>query len=138
MLHVVGSALSLSETFIWRQLQGASYEPALLAWSRVADGLPLPCPTTIVDSGRAHWLGRHLRLAAYAERHLDTATAVWRSRADVVHAHFGNTGARIRPYCQLLRKPLIVSFYGFVEALSRHRGLNPDVPLALKKVTETV
>jgi len=33
---------------------------------------------------------------------------------------------------------LIVSFYGFVEQLSRHRGLNPDVPVALKKVTETV
>lgn len=33
---------------------------------------------------------------------------------------------------------LIVSFYGFVEALSRHRGFNPDVPKALKKVTETV
>lgn len=33
---------------------------------------------------------------------------------------------------------LVVSFYGFVEALSRHRGLNPDVPPALKKVTETV
>jgi len=33
---------------------------------------------------------------------------------------------------------LIVSFYGFVESLSRHRGLNPDVPPALKKVTETL
>jgi len=33
---------------------------------------------------------------------------------------------------------LIVSFYGFVEALSRHRGFNPDLPVALKKVTETV
>ena len=33
---------------------------------------------------------------------------------------------------------LIVSFYGLVETLSRHRGLNPDVPPALKKVTETV
>ena len=33
---------------------------------------------------------------------------------------------------------LIVSFYGFVEELSRHRGLNPDIPPALKKVTETV
>jgi glutamine---fructose-6-phosphate transaminase (isomerizing) len=33
---------------------------------------------------------------------------------------------------------LIVSFYGFVEALSRHRGFNPDLPKALKKVTETV
>jgi glucosamine--fructose-6-phosphate aminotransferase (isomerizing) len=33
---------------------------------------------------------------------------------------------------------LIVSFYGFVEALARHRGLNPDEPRLLKKVTETV
>lgn len=33
---------------------------------------------------------------------------------------------------------LIVSFYGFVEALAHHRGLNPDAPPMLKKVTETV
>lgn len=33
---------------------------------------------------------------------------------------------------------LIVSFYGFVEALARHRGLNPDQPPMLRKVTETV
>ena len=34
--------------------------------------------------------------------------------------------------------PLIVSFYAFVEALARHRGLNPDAPRNLRKVTETV
>src|SRR5690606_21694484 len=33
---------------------------------------------------------------------------------------------------------LVVSFYGFVEALARHRGLNPDTPPMLRKVTETV
>lgn len=33
---------------------------------------------------------------------------------------------------------LIVSFYGFVEALARHRGLNPDSPPQLKKITETL
>lgn len=33
---------------------------------------------------------------------------------------------------------LIVSFYGFVEALSRRRGFNPDRPPYLNKVTETV
>ena len=33
---------------------------------------------------------------------------------------------------------LIVTFYGFVEALARHRGLNPDTPPMLKKVTETL
>ena len=33
--------------------------------------------------------------------------------------------------------PLIVSFYAFVEAFARHRGLNPDEPRNLRKVTET-
>jgi glucosamine--fructose-6-phosphate aminotransferase (isomerizing) len=33
---------------------------------------------------------------------------------------------------------LILPFYGFVEAWSRSRGLNPDAPVALKKVTETI
>ncbi|HTM76300.1 MAG TPA: SIS domain-containing protein, partial [Devosia sp.] len=33
---------------------------------------------------------------------------------------------------------LIVSFYAFVEALARHRGLNPDAPRMLKKITETI
>jgi glucosamine--fructose-6-phosphate aminotransferase (isomerizing) len=32
---------------------------------------------------------------------------------------------------------LIIPFYSFVEAFSRARGLNPDAPVALKKVTET-
>lgn len=33
---------------------------------------------------------------------------------------------------------LIVSFYGFVEALSRRRGFDPDRPPHLRKVTETI
>jgi glucosamine--fructose-6-phosphate aminotransferase (isomerizing) len=32
---------------------------------------------------------------------------------------------------------LIVSFYGFVEAFARRRGLDPDTPPNLRKVTET-
>ena len=34
--------------------------------------------------------------------------------------------------------PLIVSFYAFVEAFARHRGLDPDAPRNLRKVTETI
>lgn len=34
--------------------------------------------------------------------------------------------------------PLIVSFYAFVEAFARRRGLDPDRPPNLRKVTETV
>ncbi|MDW9476799.1 SIS domain-containing protein [Sinorhizobium meliloti] len=33
---------------------------------------------------------------------------------------------------------LVLPFYGLVEALSRSRGLNPDAPAHLKKVTETI
>ncbi|MFK5979943.1 MAG: SIS domain-containing protein, partial [Rhizobiaceae bacterium] len=33
---------------------------------------------------------------------------------------------------------LIISFYAFIEKLARQRGLNPDVPPNLKKVTETL
>lgn len=33
---------------------------------------------------------------------------------------------------------LAVSFYGFVEALARRRGFDPDIPPHLRKVTETV
>ena len=33
---------------------------------------------------------------------------------------------------------LIVSFYSFVEAFARLRGLNPDQPHNLRKVTETL
>lgn len=32
----------------------------------------------------------------------------------------------------------VVSFYGFIEALARRRGLTPDTPRHLRKVTETV
>lgn len=33
---------------------------------------------------------------------------------------------------------LAVSFYGFIEALARHRGFNPDTPMHLRKVTSTL
>lgn len=33
---------------------------------------------------------------------------------------------------------MVLSFYGFAEALSRARGFDPDTPRSLKKVTETV
>jgi glutamine---fructose-6-phosphate transaminase (isomerizing) len=33
---------------------------------------------------------------------------------------------------------LIVTFYSFIEKLARRRGLDPDVPPNLRKVTETV
>jgi glucosamine--fructose-6-phosphate aminotransferase (isomerizing) len=53
------------------------------------------------------------------------------------------TAAKMLPFVKTghpLTDPLalIVSFYGFVEAFARHRGLNPDAPPNLNKVTETL
>jgi glutamine---fructose-6-phosphate transaminase (isomerizing) len=54
-----------------------------------------------------------------------------------------NTRAKPLPFAATghpLTDPLalIVSFYGFIEAFARHRGLNPDEPRHLRKVTETL
>ncbi|KQZ82943.1 aminotransferase [Mesorhizobium sp. Root157] len=79
-----------------------------------------------------------------AERSVaDTADALAAKEA----AAFATTGlakrARHLPFVatgHTLTEPLalIVSFYSFVEAFARHRGLNPDAPPNLHKVTETV
>ncbi|MEM5501349.1 SIS domain-containing protein [Ahrensia kielensis] len=66
------------------------------------------------------------------------------ARGGDVYATSSNSGKATQlPYVATghpLTDPLllIVSFYSFVEELSRLRGFNPDEPLNLKKVTETV
>ncbi|RIX97994.1 SIS domain-containing protein [Aureimonas flava] len=56
----------------------------------------------------------------------------------------GEAGAGTRlphaPTGHPLTEPLsmLVSFYGFVEAVARARGLDPDAPRGLRKVTETL
>ncbi|MGN6549615.1 MAG: SIS domain-containing protein [Pararhizobium sp.] len=52
-------------------------------------------------------------------------------------------GAHVLPFVATghpLTDPLVLiaSFYAFIEALARHRGLDPDAPPHLRKVTETV
>lgn len=80
-----------------------------------------------------------------------------RSEASVAEAADGLTsrGATVFATSRLARKaiplpfsetghpltdplPLIASFYAFVEGFARRRGLNPDSPPNLRKVTETV
>ncbi|AHG50211.1 glucosamine-fructose-6-phosphate aminotransferase (plasmid) [Rhizobium leguminosarum bv. trifolii CB782] len=56
-----------------------------------------------------------------------------KSAAKLKHLPFVETG---HPLTDALA--LILPFYGLVEALSRARGLNPDAPTHLKKVTETI
>ncbi|MCQ8781453.1 SIS domain-containing protein [Mangrovibrevibacter kandeliae] len=60
-----------------------------------------------------------------------------------VFATASTAGATTLPFAatgHALTDPLVLiaSFYGFIEMLARRRGLDPDAPPHLKKVTETV
>lgn len=65
------------------------------------------------------------------------------AKGAVVHVTSGRAGkAKRLPFVETGHPitdalALILPFYGFVEAWSRSRGLNPDAPASLKKVTET-
>ncbi|HEV7274932.1 MAG TPA: SIS domain-containing protein [Devosiaceae bacterium] len=81
------------------------------------------------DAAEASVLEVTERLAGQGARAFVTAaTAQTSTRLD-----FAATG---HPLTDALA--LIVPFYGFVEALSRHRGFDPDRPPHLRKVTETL
>ncbi|TKT74773.1 SIS domain-containing protein [Aquamicrobium sp. LC103] len=74
---------------------------------------------------------------------IEAADALHAKQAAVFVTSKGKTKAAPLPFAATghpLTDPLalIVSFYGFVEAFARHRGLNPDEPRNLNKVTETL
>lgn len=73
----------------------------------------------------------------------DTADGLARDGADVFATSNKTTHCEQLPNVATghpLTDPLIlvISFYSFIERLSRLRGLDPDVPRNLRKVTETV
>ncbi len=73
----------------------------------------------------------------------DTAARVVAQGADVFLTAGAVEGARALPSVATghpLTDPLalVVSFYAFIETLARHRGLDPDSPPYLSKVTETI
>lgn len=112
VLHVIASALQRSETFIQRQLGTGRYQPEVLTWSRAEQSLFIPCPVRVIGDGRIG-IGRWSRRAAFVRRHLDTLRNIQQAAPDVVHAHFGPVGCFVDRHCSLLRRPLVVSFYGF-------------------------
>lgn len=73
---------------------------------------------------------------------LATATRLSGQGADVFVTDAGGDVASLPVAAPLhpLLDPLlrVVSFYGFIEGLARRRGLTPDTPRHLRKVTETV
>lgn len=72
----------------------------------------------------------------------DTVAGLIKQGAAAFATSDRETGAAYLPHVATghpITEPLglIVSFYGFIEAFSRHRGLDPDHPPHLRKVTET-
>lgn len=93
--------------------------------------------------------GEGLKVLAFVPRDaardgvLDTARRMTAAGADVWLADGAEAGPRVLPTAAAPHPALVapvqaVSFYVFVERLSRLRGLDPDRPVHLKKVTETV
>ncbi|GHA36233.1 glucosamine--fructose-6-phosphate aminotransferase [Devosia pacifica] len=122
------AALKFKETC---GMQGEAYSAAEVLHgpvSLVAEGFPVLA-----------FAGRDAAEKAVADTANDMAAKGARAFLTSAHAD----AARKLPFAETghpITDPLalIVSFYGFVEALARHRGLNPDTPPRLKKVTETV
>lgn len=76
------------------------------------------------------------RLAETAARLVAQGADVFLTGAEVAGAVTLPSVRGLHPLCAPL--VLAVSFYGFIEALARRRGFDPDVPPNLRKVTQTV
>jgi glucosamine--fructose-6-phosphate aminotransferase (isomerizing) len=76
------------------------------------------------------------RLSETAERLAAQGADVFLTGAEVPGATRLPSLPGLHPLCAPL--VLAVSFYAFVEGLARRRGLDPDVPPHLRKVTRTV
>jgi glucosamine--fructose-6-phosphate aminotransferase (isomerizing) len=75
-------------------------------------------------------------MAATADLLTGKGASVFVTSAQAEKAHILPHAATGHPITDPLT--LIVSFYAFVEAFAWHRGLNPDQPPNLRKVTETI
>ncbi|MBU2878243.1 MULTISPECIES: glucosamine-6-phosphate deaminase NagB-II [Alteromonadaceae] len=89
-------------------------------------------PITLIEQGLA--ILDCLVLDESEASHIEQINEVKRRGAQVLHLHQSKLAAhpRIAPLLVLQR------FYIDVAKLSTHRGLNPDVPLGLNKVTKTL
>jgi len=148
VLHLNHALLPSTETFVQQRLRPTEQGSIALGWSRVADGLELPCPALVLPDRRSGPdLSRLVRAKARAFEELDLLRAVRRVKPAVLHAHFGPIGLRALNVARLLGLPLLVSFYGFdvghaarsetrkkYEALFRYACVTAEGPYLLKQM----
>lgn len=121
VLHFCESVLPRSETFVQQRLEGDQFRSVVAGWERVAGGLDVPCPYVILP--RRTWRSarslparaarRLLRPINVVHQSMDIVALLVRAAPAVVHAHFGTIGIAVATACDLLRIPLVTSFYGF-------------------------
>lgn len=111
--------LPISETFIRDQARALSrWQPVLMGFEEVVDGLPTPgIQREIVSEGRS-WLERALRFWLW----LDNPALVDKlkeQKVSLVHAHFGPCATRIWPSVKKAGLPLIVTLHGYDITINR-------------------
>ena len=115
--------LSISMTFIYRQLMGiaAEMEPVVLT-TRVEHREAFPFPYPVYCRAQNRWerawckgerllRGRYVQLSPLQER--DWRRRLRQRQVRLIHAHFGPSGLEILPVARALGVPLVVSFLGF-------------------------
>ncbi|MGH8610538.1 MAG: glycosyltransferase [Gammaproteobacteria bacterium] len=114
--------LPISETFVYRQLQGvAERYRALVVTHRLANAESFPyapvelCPRTLFDRV-------YVRMARNGFGRFDVMSqtqigrlvrALGKHDVELIHAHFGPAGLQMLPVAQRLGVPLLVTFHGY-------------------------
>lgn len=111
--------LSVSETFIRDQAGALSrWQPILMGFEELADGLPTPgIQREIVSDGR-NWLIRSLRFWLWLENP-KLIKRMNELNISLVHAHFGTSATRIWPSIKAAGLPLVVTLHGHDITINR-------------------
>jgi colanic acid/amylovoran biosynthesis glycosyltransferase len=117
--------LGFTETFVYeqlRRLRGFEAHAVALAAENLAR-FPFPRLYTRPRRGALSLVPRALEryVAPWA------LSALCRISPRLIHAHFGTSGVYALPYARLLRRPLVVSYYGFDVAYAERRERHPEL-----------
>ena len=107
--------LPLTETFIYQYLTNYSrYDPFMCSLTEEnLDKFPFQPRETL--SARSPWQPKRWWYDAVHRTRLDTPfyrEVIERRDPDLIHAHFGPTGALLTPY-RTVNRPLVTTFYGY-------------------------
>jgi colanic acid/amylovoran biosynthesis glycosyltransferase len=111
--------LPASETFILNQIASLDrWHPLLLGLRTVLDGLPVFPAKSPFGDGRVERIAR--KTSSLMSYRFVYDGLIHRSRASLIHAHFGTDAVTVLPIARRLRLPLIVTFHGYDATSAPH------------------